>query len=49
MVLSGVVAQMRMRCEMHSRKDISKLSFLNNKEKELGQGIPERGVQSKGT
>lgn len=49
MVISGVEAQMRARCEMHSRKGNVHVEFLNNKEKELGEGILEREVQSKET
>lgn len=42
MVISGVEAQMRARCEIHSRKGNVHAKFLNNKEKELGKGILER-------
>lgn len=47
MVISGVETRMRARCEMHSRKSNVHAKFLNNKEKELGEGILERSPKQK--
>lgn len=47
MVISGVETRMTERCEMHSRKSNVHAKFLNNKEKELGEGILERSPKQK--